>query len=146
MSSFLLYTEKVTFPPAESQMTFKKMGNNSNNSTVRSFSASSLTVDSSGNVGVDNSDSDDDERGLKDNDRTKNGIPSPIDADPVVPTHPNQIPIWNALNSTNHFINWPHWTGDVEDIILIHFLEGKVFENYADRRTWEEQSDYKTHN
>lgn len=42
-----------------------------------------------------------------------------------------QIPSWFVFDVHTKFINWPQWTGKLEDIVLIHFMDGEAFSLYG---------------
>merc|ERR1719193_1923562 len=42
-----------------------------------------------------------------------------------------EIPSWFVFDVHNKFINWPDWAGNLEDVVLIHFMDGEAFSLYG---------------
>eukprot|EP00397_Hematodinium_sp_SG-2012_P061288 GEMP01080924.1.p1 GENE.GEMP01080924.1~~GEMP01080924.1.p1 ORF type:complete len:227 (+),score=38.31 GEMP01080924.1:79-681(+) len=52
----------------------------------------------------------------------------------VIPRNEDEtptVPPWYVFDVENHFINWPDWTGELDDIVLIHFVDGSAYSLYG---------------
>ena len=49
---------------------------------------------------------------------------------------PPDVPEWSVLDANQLFINWPEWTGDIDSVVLVHFVDGAAYTLYG-RGDWD---------
>ncbi|CAD7922901.1 unnamed protein product [Amoebophrya sp. A25] len=112
MSAFLNYTEKVSFPAHNPNLGGERENGNG-------YAAPG-----------DESQSGEQGQGAQEG-KPKNHV---SEVDHV--WHPPPVPRWFVFEPHNHFVNWPGWTGSLDEIKLIHFLDGAAYSLYG-RGDWD---------
>ncbi|CAD7951954.1 unnamed protein product [Amoebophrya sp. A120] len=138
MSAFLNYTEKVAFPKhveedLHGSSGAETIGDGDNLGQVDDAGESTFCSEQGDDEVVEK---------MAVNEETGADEPPPEET-PSAATknkqhlwYPPEVPHWFVFEPNNKYVNWPYWTGKMDEILLIHFLDGSAYSLYG-RGDWD---------